>query len=246
MVEGPGAAAAQPTLATVAGLAVTAGGIASAGAASAASKLTVKYKVTGSTFLKSINTTTSLGPGTLKSTVNLSNGKLTASLALPPATVSFKELGLIPVTATTEFVQDGPTTGQLNVNTGAVSTTSKIILKLTSMIVAGLLGSGAELVPERPGHHQAGQPQGLQRGQRRQPGRDLHHPEVLRLRRAHPGAEPDHPRLGQHHRAQARQGQASLTPAGARRARGMPGLARARIAGQLLSRSARYARRNPT
>ena len=126
------------TLATVAGLAVTAGGIASAGAASASSKLTVKYKVTGSTFLKSINTTASLGPGTLKSTVNLSNGKLTASLALPPATVSFKELGLIPVTATTEFVQDGPTTGQLNVNTGAVSTTSKIILKLTSMTVSGL------------------------------------------------------------------------------------------------------------
>lgn len=126
------------TLATVAGLAVTAGGIASAGAASAASKLTVKYKVTGSTFLKSINTTASLGPGTLKSTVNLSNGKLTASLALPPATVSFKELGLVPVTATTEFVQDGPTTGQLNVSTGAVSTTSKIILKLTNMTVAGL------------------------------------------------------------------------------------------------------------
>ncbi len=129
------------TLATVAGLAVTAGGIASAGAASAAtaaSKLTVQYKVTGSTFLKSINTTASLGPGTLKSTVNLSNGKLTASLALPPATVSFKELGLVPVTATTEFVQDGPTTGQLNVSTGAVSTTSKIILKLTNMTVAGL------------------------------------------------------------------------------------------------------------
>lgn len=126
------------TLATVAGLAVTAGGIASAGAASASSTLTVKYKVTGSTFLKSVNTTASLGPGTLTSKVNLSNGKLTASLALPAATVSFKELGLIPVTATTEFVQDGPTTGQLNVNTGAISTTSKIILKLTSMNIAGL------------------------------------------------------------------------------------------------------------
>jgi hypothetical protein len=126
------------TLATVAGLAVTAGGIASAGAASASSTLTVKYKVAGSTFLKSVNTTASLGPGTLTSKVNLSNGKLTASLVLPAATVSFKELGIIPVTATTEFVQDGPTTGQLNVNTGAVTTTSKIILKLTSMNIAGL------------------------------------------------------------------------------------------------------------
>jgi hypothetical protein len=126
------------TLATAAGLAVTAGGIATAGAASASSGLTVKYKVTGSTFLKSVNTTAQLGPGTLKSTVNLKNGKLTASLSLPPASVSFKEFGLVPVSATTEFVQDGPTTGQLNVSTGAVSTTSKIILKLTSMTVAGV------------------------------------------------------------------------------------------------------------
>ena len=138
MVEGPGGAAAQRDAGHRGRPGRDGRRIASAGAASAASKLTVKYKVTGSTFLKSINTTASLGPGTLKSTVNLSNGKLTASLALPPATVSFKELGLIPVTATTEFVQDGPTTGQLNVNTGAVSTTSKIILKLTSMIVSGL------------------------------------------------------------------------------------------------------------
>jgi hypothetical protein len=126
------------TLATAAGLAVTAGGIASAGAASASSSLTVKYKVTGSTYIKSISTTATLGPGTLKSTVNLSSGKLTASLTLPPATVSFKELGLVPVTATTEFVQDGPTTGKLNTSTGAVATTSKIILKLTSMSVAGV------------------------------------------------------------------------------------------------------------
>lgn len=129
------------TLATAAGLAVTAGGIATAGAASASaasSGLTVKYKVTGSTFIKSVNTTAQLGPGTLKSTVNLKNGKLTASLSLPPASVSFKEFGLVPVSATTEFIQDGPTTGQLNLNTGAVSTTSKIIIKLDSMSVAGV------------------------------------------------------------------------------------------------------------
>ncbi|MGH3397014.1 MAG: hypothetical protein ACRDPO_20230 [Streptosporangiaceae bacterium] len=138
------------TLASVAGLAVTAGGIASAGAASASSALTVKYKVTGSTFLKSVNTTATLGPGTLTSKVNLGNGKLTASLSLPAATVSFKEFGLVPVTATTEFVQDGPTTGRLNVSTGAVSTTSKIILKLTSMNVAGLpvpVPSGCQSAP---------------------------------------------------------------------------------------------------
>ena len=80
------------TLATVAGLAVTAGGIATAGAASASSSLTVKYKVTGSTFLKSINTTATLGPGTLTSKVNgcaglISNGDtsdFTGSYKLKP------------------------------------------------------------------------------------------------------------------------------------------------------------------
>jgi hypothetical protein len=126
------------TLFTVAGLVATAAGIASAGTASAGSKLTVQYKVTGSTFLKSVNTTATLGPGTLTSTVNLAKGSLTASLALPAATVSFSEFGLIPVSATTEFVQDGQTTGTINLKTGAVTTTSKIILKLTSMTVAGL------------------------------------------------------------------------------------------------------------
>lgn len=126
------------TLATVAGLAVTAGGIATAGAASASSNLTVQYKVTGHTLIKSVNTTASLGPGTLKTTVSLTSGSISASLTLPPASVSFKEAGLVPVSATTEFVQDGPTTGKLNLNTGAVATTSKIILKLTRMAVGGV------------------------------------------------------------------------------------------------------------
>ncbi|MDR2988549.1 MAG: hypothetical protein LBV34_27310, partial [Nocardiopsaceae bacterium] len=44
----------------------------------------------------------------------------------------------IPVTATTRFINDGPTTGTLNLNTGAVTTTSKITLKLVSLNVAGV------------------------------------------------------------------------------------------------------------
>jgi hypothetical protein len=126
------------TLVTVAGLVATAGGLASAGTASASSKLKVKYPVSGSTYLKSVKTTAALGPGTLSSTVNLAKGTLTASLSLPAATVSFNEFGIIPVTATTEFVQDGQTTGKINLNTGAIATTSKIILKLTSLTLAGL------------------------------------------------------------------------------------------------------------
>lgn len=107
-------------------------------AASADTTLTVRYPVSGSTFIKAANGTVKLGPGTLKSTVDLTTGALTASLKLPPATGSFTELGLVPVTATTSFIQNGPTTGAVNLGTGAVATTSYITLQITSLTVAGL------------------------------------------------------------------------------------------------------------
>ena len=50
-----------------------------------------------------------------------------AELSLPAATGSFKEFGSIPVTATTEFIQDGPTTGTTT-STGGIQATSQITL----------------------------------------------------------------------------------------------------------------------
>jgi hypothetical protein len=59
-------------------------------------------------------------------------------LSLPPATGSFKELGLVPVTATTEMVQDGQAAGTVNFSTNAVTTTATETIKLTGLKVAGL------------------------------------------------------------------------------------------------------------
>jgi len=42
------------------------------------------------------------------------------------------------VTATTRFINDGPTTGKLNLSTGAVKTTSKITLRIVSLSVSGI------------------------------------------------------------------------------------------------------------
>ena len=42
-----------------------------------------------------------LGSGTLASTVDLTTGTSSSTLTLPPATVSTRELGVIPVSATT-------------------------------------------------------------------------------------------------------------------------------------------------
>jgi hypothetical protein len=126
------AAAAATVLAAGAALAAT------AAPALASTKVHASYKITGSTYIKAPNFTLSLGPGKLSSTVNLRTGKLTASLSLPNATGSFTEAGIIPVTATTQFINDGATTGKLNLKTGAVTTQSKITLRIVSLTVAGL------------------------------------------------------------------------------------------------------------
>jgi hypothetical protein len=120
--------------------ALAAGGVlaATAGPASASTTVKVTYKVTGSTYLKAPNFTLSLGPGRLVSRVNLKTGKLTARLSMPNATGSFTQLGIIPVTATTQLINDGPTTGKLNLNTGKVRTTSKITMRIVSLTVAGV------------------------------------------------------------------------------------------------------------
>jgi hypothetical protein len=122
----------------IAGLLALATIAATPAAASAATVLKVRYPVNGSTFLKAANATVPLGPGALRSRVNLTTGTVTASLNLPPATGSFKEFGLIPVTATVAFIQNGPTTGKIDLNTGAVTTMSSITLQITSLSVAGL------------------------------------------------------------------------------------------------------------
>jgi hypothetical protein len=126
------AAAAVVTLAAGAALGAT------AIPASAATSEKATYKVTGSTFLKAPNFTLDLGPGKLVSHVNLKTGKLTANLSLPNATGSFKQLGIVPVTATTQFINDGPTTGRVSTTTGVVHTKSKITLRIVSLTVAGL------------------------------------------------------------------------------------------------------------
>jgi hypothetical protein len=141
--------------AAVAGIAAATPALASAGAPAARAALSdstvsVSYPVTGSTFIKAIGGAIDLGPGTLSTTADLTTSTLTGTLTLPPATGSFKELGLIPVTATTEMIQDGTATGTVNFTTNAVTTTATDTIKLTSLKVAGvpiLVGPSCETSP---------------------------------------------------------------------------------------------------
>src|SRR5215472_17439623 len=121
-----------------AGLVAAGALVATAAPASAASFIKAKYKISGSTFLAGPMAKLALGPGTLSAKVNASTGKVSASLTLPPATGSFKPFGVIPVTATAKLINDGPTTGTVNLNTGVVRTSSKITMQITNLTVAGL------------------------------------------------------------------------------------------------------------
>lgn len=106
--------------------------------ASAQSTLTATYPVNGSTFIKATNASLALGPGTLAATLDLETGGIQAHLTLPASTGSFTEFGVIPVTATAEFTEEGATTGQLDLSTGAVTSTSHVTIKLTALRVAGI------------------------------------------------------------------------------------------------------------
>src|ERR1700744_2392540 len=79
--------------------------------ASADSTISLTYPVSGSTYINAIHTSIPLGPGTLAATADLTTSAITGSVSLPAATGSFSELGFVPVTATTEFIENGQTTG---------------------------------------------------------------------------------------------------------------------------------------
>jgi Tfp pilus assembly protein PilW len=130
----------RATVATAIAGAAVAGTMAATAVPASASSSTIHavYKVTGSTFLKAPNATLPLGPGKLAANLNPATGNLKAKLTMPDATLSFNEFGLIPVTATTHFINNGPTTGTLNLTTGAVTTTSKLTFQIVSLNVAGI------------------------------------------------------------------------------------------------------------
>lgn len=141
----------RPLLITVAtGLAALAVAAPAAHAATpqADPMLHATYAVNGSTMIKSTNSTMTLGPGTLTADLDVKTLAFTSNLSLPAATGSFTELGFVPVTATTEFIQQGAITGN-DVN-GGITATAHIIIKLTKVTVAGLpvpVGNSCQTTP---------------------------------------------------------------------------------------------------
>jgi len=111
---------------------------ATAGSASADTTINAHYALTGTTFIKKLNTTVNLGSGTLAATVDLDTGASSSTLSLPAATASVKELGVVPVSATTELIQNGPATGTVDLTANTITSTASVTLKITKLKIAGL------------------------------------------------------------------------------------------------------------
>jgi hypothetical protein len=137
-------------LTAAAGLLTAVGLAATAGPAAADTVLNVHYPLTGTTFLKKLNTTVDLGSGTLSASVDLTTGTTSGTLSLPPATASVKEFGIVPVTATTEMIQNGPATGTANLGTNTITSSASVTLKITQLTVFGIslpVGNSCQTTP---------------------------------------------------------------------------------------------------
>jgi hypothetical protein len=108
------------------------------GTAQAAPFLNVAYPFTGSTHIAGVNDDLNLGPGTLAAQLDLATGAATASITLPPAPGDFNAIGIIPVSVTTTFVEEGQSTAIIDQNTGATEARSKVTIKLSNMKIAGI------------------------------------------------------------------------------------------------------------
>src|SRR3954465_11764804 len=88
--------------------------VAPATPADAASGLSFVYKLTATTHIKKLNQDVTIKNGVMHATVDLSTGKLSGHLTLPPATVTTYEAGVVPITATFQMKEAKPIVGKVN------------------------------------------------------------------------------------------------------------------------------------
>jgi hypothetical protein len=101
--------------------------------------IVLNFSVNGNTTVKKLESDMQIGPGALKANLTITPapdpndwvGTIDGELTLPSTQASFTLWGLIPTTATVDFIPDGPITGELRA--GVVTATSKIFVKLSNV-----------------------------------------------------------------------------------------------------------------
>ena len=105
------------------------------GVASAAS-ISVTYDVTGVTHIQKTDSDITLGPGALKSTLDLSTAVLSSDLTLPTAHSQFDALGFLPTSADIDFLPDGPAIG--TVSATQITATAKVTVRVHNVWSGGV------------------------------------------------------------------------------------------------------------
>ena len=109
--------------------------------ASADTLIPFSYRIDATTHLKKLNQTVTVPPGTFTGSIDLNTATLTGTITLPPAKLSLKLAGIVPlVTATVKIVQTKPVTGSVDLSTAPfqVTATSTFNIQITSAY-AGIL-----------------------------------------------------------------------------------------------------------
>jgi hypothetical protein len=130
----------RPLVAVVLAPVVALGLCANAPAASAAPAhaLNLSFLVNATTHLAKSGMDITIPQGTFTGKLNTGTGKITGNLSLPPAqkTISLAGIGL--ATATLALAPTRAATGQLDLQTGQLTTTSVFNIDITSLTVLGL------------------------------------------------------------------------------------------------------------
>lgn len=105
-----------------------------------AATLDVTYDAVGTSTIASTGSVVELGPTTLTTALESTDGSFTGHLPLPTTTAEFNLVGVVPVQATVDFVEAAPVTGNL-VRSGATTTvtsTATYYVKLSHVKIAGI------------------------------------------------------------------------------------------------------------
>jgi hypothetical protein len=128
----------------VAALALALG--AAAPSASADPMFPVTATVDASTHIAKTGMNVTVPPGSFNGAVDLANGAFNGTLSLPPADVTIKLLGEVPLADATFAISPGPISGHIDFATLSVTTSSTFRIRITKVSPHGtdanLVGSG--------------------------------------------------------------------------------------------------------
>jgi hypothetical protein len=119
---------------------------ATAPGASADPTFPVTATVEASTHIAKTGMNVTVPPGSFNGAVDLANGAFNGTLSLPPAAVTIKLLGAVPLADATFATSPGPISGHVDFATLSVTTTSTFHIRITNVSPHGtdvnLAGSG--------------------------------------------------------------------------------------------------------